>query len=214
MASIKLIEWLMLIATGAGPLVGIWVTRWIDRSNDKVRRREAVFEALVRTRGLELSQDHVSNLNMVPLLFKEQEVAQPYARMMEALNHPSFRSDDPAIVAGMVQLANAARRDMIRAIGKAVGTPMPEGEHERNGYAPVLWEREQSDIMRLRSGLIDVLEGARALQMIAGIFELPQPADGAASPDNAQSSHAKPGDPQRKKQDPSPARKDQSSRTR
>lgn len=172
MGSIKLIEWLMLIATAAGPLVGVWVTRWVDKLNDKDRRREAVFEALVRTRGLELGQEHVSNLNMVPLLFKEPAVVTQYQRMMAALNNPAFASPDEHTATGAVQAANAARRDLIREIGKAVGTPLPEGENERHGYAPILWEREQRDIIQLRTGLIEMIEGRKPLQAVAAVFEI------------------------------------------
>ena len=168
----KMIEWLMLFATFSGPLVGIWVTRLVDRANDKTRRREAVFETLVRTRGLELSPEHVSALNMVPLLFKEAVIRSAYGRVMEVLNDSALGSNDREQREAPMRKLVAARQDLIREIGRAVGTPLPDNEHERHGYAPQGWADAQNEAGAIRQGLLEVLEGRRAVNMIAGIWQV------------------------------------------
>lgn len=171
----RLIEWLLLLATFGGPLVGIWVTRFIDRANDKVRRREALFEGLIRTRGLELSPDHVSNLNMVPLLFREPAVRSAYRTVMGALSDAKLQSRDDAVAFAAIQHIASSRHDLIREIGKAVGSPLPESENERHGYAPVAWEREYGEMGRLRKAMIEVAEGRQPIAMTGAIWEVPPP---------------------------------------
>lgn len=177
----RLIEWLMLIATAGGPLVGIWVTRFIDRANDKVRRREAIFEGLIRTRGLELSPDHVSNLNMVPVLFREGSVREAYRTVMDALNDGKLQSQDEAVAFAAIRRIGNSRQDLIREIGKAVGSPLPESENERHGYAPVAWEREYAEMGRLRRALIEVAEGRQTVAMTGAIWEVDPPAGQSAN---------------------------------
>lgn len=177
----KLMEVLMLLATVSGPLVGIWVTRWIDRANDRVRKREAVFEAMIRTRGLELSQEHVSNLNMVPLLFKEGDVRSAYSRIMEVVNGGTLTAPEEAVRDAAMRRLVDARRDMIRAIGHAVKTPLPESETERHGYAPQGWIDEQLETQTLRRAATEFFAGRSAAHMIAGIWQVPEP---PKDPDN------------------------------
>lgn len=169
----QLLDWLTLAAIFLGPLVGIWVTRVIDNAKERGKRREAVFEGLVRTRGLELSPDHVSNLNMVPFLFKEQPVREAYSRTMTAFSDAALGSSDPKVVEGAVARMNAARQDLIRTIGEAVGSPLPTNELERLGYAPQAWARQQIEQDQLRALLIEWMEGKRATNMIAGVWEVP-----------------------------------------
>ena len=176
----QMFDWLTLTAIVLGPLVGIWVTRIIDNAKERGRRRESVFEGLIRTRGLELSPDHVSNLNMVPLLFKEPPVRDAYSRTMTAVSDVALASSDPQVVAGALFRLNAARQDLIRSLGEAVGSPLPANELERMGYAPQAWARQQLEQDLLRSLLIEWLEGKRTTHMVAGVWELP--ANGNAPP--------------------------------
>lgn len=173
-------DWLTLIGLMLGPLIGIWVTRLIDRSNDIQRRKEAVLEGLIRTRGLELSPDHVSNLNMVPLLFNEREVQAAYSKIMVAVNDGALESNDLAVQNGAIARLSAARQDLIREIARAVKTPLPDGEMERLGYAPKAWTREFQEVSQLRGGLIDVIEGRRPLSMVAGVWSMEEPPNQSA----------------------------------
>lgn len=173
MDTTHLLGWLSIAAILAGPLVGIWVTRFIDKANEAKRKKEAVLEGLIRTRGLELSPDHVSNLNLVPLFFKEVGVRTAYSRFMESAVNPSLSSQEEEVVRGAVIGLNAARQDLIREIAKAVGVSLSENEVERLGYAPMGWQRQHNEIEQLRRMLVETLEGKRSIPMIAGIWELP-----------------------------------------
>ncbi|MAM38505.1 MAG: hypothetical protein CL949_08370 [Erythrobacter sp.] len=178
MSSPTYFDWLTLLAILSGPVIGVWVTRVIDRQRDYKRRREAVLEGLLRTRGLELSPDHVGSLNMVPVLFSEAPVRDAYSRVMEALNDGSLGSDNAETAQGAFVRLNAARSDLLREIGHAVGSPLPDKELERHGYAPQAWMRQQNEQDALRALLIEWLEGRRVTHINAGVWE----ADGPQKP--------------------------------
>lgn len=170
----QLYDWMILAAVALGPIIGIWVTRVVDSHKEKARKREAVFEGLIKTRGLELSYEHANAFNMVPFLFKEPRVRAAYSKTMEALNDTSLSSSDDNVYNAAIVRMNAARADLIREVGEAVGTPLPTSEMERFGYAPMAWRREHSEQETLRTHLIEALEGRRALHTIATVFEPPE----------------------------------------
>lgn len=185
MANPTYFDWLTLIAIVAGPLAGIWVTRLIDERKSRGDRRWAIFESLIKTRGLELSPEHVSNLNMIPLMFpKEPAVTAAHSQLMQALNDPALGSDTDLISEPVFLRVKNARQDLITAVGRAVKANLPDGVLERLGYAPSAWATEYQEGQRLRRDMIDVLNGRKAMQMIAGIWEIPQP----SSPPSTQQS--------------------------
>jgi hypothetical protein len=110
---------------------------------------------------------------MVPLLFKEGPVRAAYSRTMEVLNDPALGSADEKVADGAAIRLNAAKKDLLREIGEAVGMALPANELERMGYAPRYWQKAQNEQDNLRTLLIDWLEGNRVTHMVAGIFELP-----------------------------------------
>lgn len=164
---------LTLIAIVAGPLIGIWVTRLIDDRKVRGDRRWAIFESLIKTRGLELSPEHVSNLNMIPLMFpKELAVTTAHSQLMQALNDPALASADDAIADPIFLRVKTARQDLITAVGRAVKANLPDGVLERLGYAPSAWASEFNEGQRLRRDMIDVMNGRKAMHMVAGVWEL------------------------------------------
>jgi len=167
-----LLEWLTLFAIIIGPLLGIWVTRWIDSAKERKDRRWELFVTLRRTKGLELSPDHVAAINMVPVLFPEDaEAMGEWETLMDALNNPAWQSGDEMVLNSIIQSAADARHNLIRRIGEVVGAKLPKKEQHRLGYAPVAWSQELGEQAEVRRRLIEVLCGRVPIQMITGIYQ-------------------------------------------
>ncbi|SFP16798.1 DUF6680 family protein [Qipengyuania nanhaisediminis] len=172
-ASPQFYDWLVLLAIFFGPLVGVWITRWIDAAQEKKKRRWDLFETLRRTRGLELSPDHVAAINMVPVLFSDDtEAMSEWGKLMDALNNPGWRSEDQTVREGFYKSAADARHNLTQRIGDVVGAKLPKKEEHRLGYAPSAWENEFLEQAAARKLLIDVLSGEQPLKMLAGVYEL------------------------------------------
>ncbi|QKG71155.1 MULTISPECIES: DUF6680 family protein [Erythrobacter] len=166
-------DWLVLAAIFCGPLVGIWVTRLIDASKEQKNRRWELFVTLRRTRGLELSPDHVAAVNMVPVLFShDKEAMEEWGKLMDSLNDPSWNSADDNVRLGLITRSGDARHNLIRRIGEVVGARLPIREEHRLGYAPVAWVNEMNEQAEVRQRFIEVLRGERSLHMVAGVFDL------------------------------------------
>lgn len=169
----QLYDWLVLLAIFSGPLVGVWITRWIDAAKEKKERRWSLFETLRRTRGLELSPDHVAAINMVPVLFSDDaEAMSEWGKLMDALGNPGWKSEDQQVREGFYKSAADARHNLTQRIGEVVGAKLPKKEEHRLGYAPSAWEQEFLEQAAARSLLIDVLSGKQPLKMLAGVYEL------------------------------------------
>ena len=170
--STGLLDWLTLLAIVLGPLIGIWVTRWIDSAKERKDRRWELFVTLRRTRGLELSPDHVAAINMVPVLFSgDVETMREWEKLMDALNNTGWESQDEAVRKGIAKSAADARHNLIRRIGEVVGAKLPHKEEHRLGYAPVAWAQELGEQAAVRRLALEVLSGRSPIQMIAGIYQ-------------------------------------------
>ncbi len=168
----RLLDWLTLVAIVLGPLIGIWVTRWIDSAKERKDRRWELFVTLRRTRGLELSPDHVAAINMIPVLFADdKEVMVEWGRLMDALNNPAWESGDEAVSRGIIKSAADARHNLTRVIGEAVGAQLPQKEEHRLGYSPVAWSQELVEQAEVRKSFLDVLNGRSPIRMIAGVYQ-------------------------------------------
>lgn len=166
-------DWLVLLAIFSGPLIGVWITRWIDAAQEKKKQRWDLFGTLRRTRGLELSPDHVAAINMVPVLFSDDaEAMSEWGKLMDALNNPGWRSEDEKVREGFYKSAADARHNLTQRIGEVVGAKLPKKEEHRLGYAPSAWENEFLEQAAARKLFIDVLSGEQPLKMLAGVYEL------------------------------------------
>ena len=62
-------EWVMVVATVAGPILAVQAQKWIERIRERRQRKQQLFQQLMATRAARLSADHVQALNMIDLVF-------------------------------------------------------------------------------------------------------------------------------------------------
>lgn len=62
-------DWVIVGATLLGPVLAVQAQKMVERFQSKQSQREAVFRALMATRGARLSNEHVAALNMIDLVF-------------------------------------------------------------------------------------------------------------------------------------------------
>lgn len=56
------IEWWIVVATVAGPVVAVQTQKWIERATENRRRRYWIFNALMANRATRLADDYVKRL--------------------------------------------------------------------------------------------------------------------------------------------------------
>lgn len=170
-------SWVEIVAILIGPLVGIWVTRLVDRAKEGSARRFSVFETLMRTRGLELSPEHVGAINMVPVVFKgskHRDVQQAWGRLMDSLNSPEWDADDMKLREGAIKRSFNCRMSLLQVAASAVGERMPENEEHRPGYVPKGWWSQYAGQLENQKLLQEVLSGQRSINMAAHVVDYTQ----------------------------------------
>ena len=60
---------IVVLATLFGPLLAVQTQKWIERSRERINRKETVFQTLMATRSYRISPEHVRALNMIDLAF-------------------------------------------------------------------------------------------------------------------------------------------------
>ncbi|MGZ8308564.1 MAG: DUF6680 family protein [Rhodoplanes sp.] len=61
------IEWWVVLATLAGPIVAVQTQKWIERATENRLRKYAIFNALMANRATRLADDYVKALNLIDI---------------------------------------------------------------------------------------------------------------------------------------------------
>jgi len=156
MSSDGMLAWAVVLATFMGPILAVFVTRWVDDRRLKQSRKLETFRILIRTRRAQLSHDFVAALNMVEIdFFNAPKVLSTHAELMR---HLSASADEkwldktPRLVARLLY-----------AMGQNVGYTMEQLDILEGGYIPQAMVDEETEQQRLRESLIQVLAGGKPL---------------------------------------------------
>jgi hypothetical protein len=63
-------ETYLILATFAGPIIAVQTQKWIERANERRLAHRRIFYALMATRAMRASVEHVQALNMIDLEFQ------------------------------------------------------------------------------------------------------------------------------------------------
>jgi hypothetical protein len=174
-----LVEWWVVFATLAGPVLAVQTQKWIERATERRRRRLQIFSVLMSSRATRLADDFVRALNMIDLEFRpggwwtskhDREVRDAWKALFGELNN-----GPPADASESVFVASGMRRDdrlvdLLSAMSKAVGYSFSSEELRRGIYHPQgSVEREQAQLAVL-DGVRKIVTGQASLQMAVKEF--------------------------------------------
>lgn len=182
------VEWWVVFATLAGPVLAVQTQKWIERASEGRRQRVSLFEALMANRATRLADGYVRALNSIDLVFlpkwwwfpnKDRAVIRAWRALLDELNHgPGPQETDRQIFATWNVRCDDRLVELLAAMSKALGFAFTNEELRRGIYHPMGHvEREQAQLAILH-GLRRILEGNESLRM--KITEIP------ASPEAAE----------------------------
>jgi hypothetical protein len=178
-------EILTIVALIVGPIAAVQIQKFLEQRREKHQRRLYVFKVLMATRGTGLSPDHVQALNTIDVEFYgERKYAKVLAAWRQYLDH--LIVDQPGDDAQLQ--AWGARRDdllidLMFEMGHSLKYDFDRVQIRRAFYNPkghIDIEQEQN---ALRKGLVELLDGKRAIPMdVRSFHELePTPEQQAAN---------------------------------
>lgn len=153
---------LTLVAIIVGPIVGVYVTRLIDKNREKRDRQFAVFHELMRTRKVKLSLEHVSALNVVQIEFYGcDKIVTAYQVYIQQLNTPLPK--DPEAIDHRFKDWDDTFFTLLREIGDHLGYRLDKRDLDRFSYAPMGWGNDEAQTRLFRQLMIEVLRGERGI---------------------------------------------------
>jgi len=149
----------IVIATFAGPICAVIVTRWVDNKRALRNRQLEVFRALMRTRKNAIQPDHVNALNLVEIEFHNAEtVLSAYRDLMRHINSGGAGTDPQ-----WTDKHRSFLTKLLSAMAANLGYKIEQLDVFEGGYYPSGWGTESEQQLAIRLGLLELLSGKRSL---------------------------------------------------
>lgn len=173
------IEWWVVLATIAGPVIAVQTQKFIERASERGRRRQWIFTALMANRATHLHDDYVRALNLIDLEFSpkrfrgsaDRRVIEAWRTLFgELSNGPPEGNNDLSLARAWNERVSDRLVALLSAMSTALGYTFSEEVLRRGIYYPkgrVDLEQSQLAIMH---GLSKIIQGQASLPMtITGV---------------------------------------------
>jgi hypothetical protein len=151
----------VVIATLLGPILAVFVTRYVDRRRERTTRQYELFRALMRSRRSNLSPEYVSALNTVEIEFAGVKSVDDAQRLL--FQHLNTRPQPP----DWIERLNRLQTRLLYAIAKQLGFEVEQLDVLEGGYVPQGWGTTEEQNTEVRNNILEVLRGKRALKIEA-----------------------------------------------
>lgn len=153
----------VVVATFAGPIAAVWVTRLVDIRREKRARQLELFRSLMGSRRAPLSPDRIRALNLVEIEF--YKIAPVQAAFRTVMEHINIPAPQPA---NWPDRMRSLLTKLLYEMGKALGYDLQQLELLEGGYYPHGAAEIETEQQALRRLLIDVAAGRRSLPITQG----------------------------------------------
>jgi hypothetical protein len=166
------VEWWVVFATLAGPILAVQTQKFIERSSERGRRRQQIFTALMANRATRLHDDFIRALNLIDLEFSAKRFGRSADRKVidawralfgEFSNGPPDDNEDISLARAWNDRIADRLVDLLSAMSTALGYTFSAEELRRGIYYPkgrVDLEQSQLAIMH---GLSKIIQGRASL---------------------------------------------------
>lgn len=163
-----------ILAIFLGPIFAVQVQKFIEYRNEHRNRKLSVFYTLMSTRAARLTTEHVGALNMIDIEFYgkkffgrrnqsegEKKITNAWRLYNDHLNNKSPYDNSDIWNEKVDDLFTA----LLYVMAKYLGYDFDEVQLKRNCYRPLGHDDLELDLYKLRKGLVEVLDGEKAVPM-------------------------------------------------
>ena len=167
---------LVVAAVLLGPIIAVRLTRYLDNKQEIRDRKLQVFKTLMATRAYTVSWDHVVALNRIDLEFdgrdrKEKAVIYAWKAYLDLLGDHGLTPEQ--WVVKRVDLLV----ELLHKMALVLDYDFDKTHIKNSSYSPMAHGNLEEQQETLRRGLIELLEGKRAIPMF--VTNLPRDDSGA-----------------------------------
>lgn len=165
-------DWVIVGATLLGPILAVQAQKMVERFQVGQSQREAVFKALMATRGARLSNEHVAALNMIDLVFygkgdgkrnrRDESVIEAWRAYLDHLSIDYNKIADDQKGALSIKREDLFS-DLLFAIAQRVGYRFTKVQIRKGLYLPNAHEAMEQKRQEIQSVLPDLIAGRRSL---------------------------------------------------
>lgn len=165
-------DWVIVGATLLGPILAVQAQKMVERFQAGQSQREAVFKALMATRGSRLSEEHVAALNMIDLVFygkgdgkrnrRDDAVIDAWRAYLDHLSIDYHKVAQDQMAALGIKREDLFS-DLLFAIAQRVGYRFTKVQIRKGLYLPNAHEAMEQKRQEIQSVLPDLLAGRRPL---------------------------------------------------
>lgn len=160
--------WAIVLATFFGPVVAILITRWGDRIREKRTRQLHIFRVLLATRRQNITNEHVTALNLIEVDFYGVDSIQAswraYHRHLNSA--PPGRQMTPPENEVFVREGNDHLAKLIFSIAEHLRFSMSELDIRNGGYAPDGWRYRDERLGVIQEFAKEIALGRRSLPIL------------------------------------------------
>lgn len=167
-------DWVMVGATVLGPILAVQAQKMVERIQAGQSQREAVFKALMATRGSRLSEEHVAALNMIDLVFygrgdgkrnrRDEAVIEAWRAYLDHLSIDYNKVAEDQVGALAIKREDLFS-DLLFAIAQRVGYRFTKVQIRKGLYLPNAHEAMEQKRQEIQSVLPDLIAGRRPLSV-------------------------------------------------
>ncbi|PWE56236.1 hypothetical protein DEM27_12480 [Metarhizobium album] len=158
------IDWAVVAATFIGPIFAVVITLWYQERSSRMRSRQELFVAMMRTRRHPTNADFVGALNLLPVHFyADKSVMERYVELIAVFDDLAWFT--PQARPRLNEQADLRVAYLLSAMSKAVGRPVEQLQILRGAYAPQGWQDEEQALKSLRAALSEIASGVRPLRV-------------------------------------------------
>lgn len=165
-------DWITLSAIIIGPILAVQTQKFLEAVRYKKQRRLNLFHTLMSTRASRVSNEHVGALNMIDLEFygrkvfgyrfqtpKEKSITNAWKNYNDQLN----TRYEPEQLAIWIDKNDQLLTALLYKMSNALGYDFDEVQLKRDCYRPIAHGNLEEEQHKLRTALIEVLEGKKPL---------------------------------------------------
>lgn len=155
------------------PLLAVQASEWIAGRREGRNRRLWIFRTLMATRANRLSPEHVQALNMIDLDFQRKRHFKAVRVAWKTyFNH---LNQDASSVAGWADKGAELFFALLSEMARVHGYEVDREDIRSRLYSPVAHGQLEKDQARVRSSLLEVLDGTRPIVIRAWKSDDPPP---------------------------------------
>ena len=169
------IDWTIVFATLAGPIMAVWASEWRAQRRSLQDQKMWVCRTLWSTRSANLHPDHVSALNHMDFVCPEKDyptIADAWHLYFAQLNTENDQTENG--LRRWQEKASSLLSDLIHLMASKLKIPFPKSLVNQPSYYPKGWSATEAQQNELRVLLLEALRNQRSIHMNATVFTPPQ----------------------------------------